>query len=252
MRRIGEIRNIPLLRSDMTLRIATTAALAALLLGSAGVRAATVVEERTAAMEALRQQEITAYAFSTCRWIRRRTDVKLLERWRRDNADIAATAKRVVADQGGMTEARRKVLESLGAHEGALLSASPEACDALFEKTRSGARDLASVLPADTVRLLMQHRRMDEDGELWILEERRRPDGTLGKTARRYEGTGGIDACDEGAAAKGHVWTRGALGAAGAAVTASDPDLWLAECMRSGGDPITTAARSIPRHADAQ
>jgi hypothetical protein len=251
MRRIGEIRNIPLLRSGMTLRIATTAALAALLLASAGARAATVVEERAAAMEALRQQEITAYAFSTCRWIRRRTDPNLLERWRRDNADIAATAKRVVADQGGMTEARRKVLESLGAHEGAQLSASPEACDALFEKTRSGGRDLVSVLPAGSVRLLMQYVRTG-GGEIWILEERRRPDGTLGKTARRYEGTGGIDACDEGAAAKGHVWTRAALGAAGAAVTALDPDLWLAECMRSDGDPITTRAEAIPMHADAE
>lgn len=236
----------------MTLCTATTAALAALLLAGSGARAATVVEERTAAMEALRQQEITAYAFSTCRWIRRRADPKLLERWRRDNADVAATAKRVIADQGGMTEARRKVLESLGANEGALLSATPEACDALFEKTRSGGRDLVSVLPADTVRLLMQHRRMGDDGELWILEERRRPDGTLGKTARRYEGTGGIDACDDGAAAKGHVWTRAALGAAGAAVTASDPDLWLAECMRSDGDPITTAAQAAPRHAEAE
>ncbi len=236
----------------MTLRNATTAALAALLLAASGARGATVVEERTAAMEALRQQEITAYAFSTCRWIRRRTDPKLLERWRRDNADVAATAKRVVADQGGMTEARRKVLESLGANEGALLSASPEACDALFEKTRSGGRDLASVLPADTVRLLMQHRRMGDGGELWILEERRRPDGTLGKTARRYEGTGGIDVCDEGAAAKGHVWTRTTLGAAGAAVTAVDPDLWLSECVRSDGDPITTAAQAIPMHTDVQ
>lgn len=238
----------------MTLRIATTAALAALLLGSApGARATTVVEERTAAMEALRQQEITAYAFSTCRWIRRRTDPKLLDRWRRDNAEMASAAKHVVADQGGMTEARRKVLESLGAHEGAQLSASSEACDALFEKTRSGGRDLATVLPADTVRLLMQHRRADSDGDLWILEERRRPDGTLGKTARRYEGTGGIEACDEGAAAKGHVWTRNALGAAGAAVTTLDPDLWLAECMRSDGDPITTGTGgSQPRHVSAE
>ncbi len=237
----------------MTLRIATAAALAALLLGSAGARAATVVEERMAAMEALRQQEITAYAFSTCRWIRRRTDPKLLERWRRDNADIAATAKRIVVDQGGMTEARRKVLESLGAHEGALLSASSDACDALFEKTRSGGRDLASVLPAETIRLLVQHRRTGSEGDLWVLEERRRPDGTLGKTARRYEGTGGIDACDAGAAAKGHVWTRNALGAAGVAVTTLDPDLWLAECMRSDGDPITTGSGgSQPRHVSAE
>lgn len=233
-----------MLAFGMTHRIATAAALSALLLAATGVRAATVVEERTAAMEALRQQEITTYAFSTCRWLRRRTDPKLLERWRRDNAEMARTSMHVVADQGGMTEARRKVLEALAANEGAVLSASPEACDALFEKTRAGGRDLASVLPAGNVRLLIQHRRTGDDGEIWILEERRRPDGTLGKTARRYEGTGGIDACDDTAAAKGHIWARGGLGTVGALTTAADPDLWLAECLRSDGDPTMTEAAS--------
>lgn len=226
----------------MTHRIATTCALVALLLAATGVRAATVVEERTAAMEALRQQEITTYAFSTCRWLRRRTDPKLLERWRRDNAEIARASMHVVADQGGMTEARRKVVEALAANDGAALSASPEACEALFEKTRTGGRDLASVLPVGTVRLLVQHRRTGDEGEIWILEERRRPDGTLGKTARRYEGRGGVEACDDTAAAKGHIWARGGLGAIGAATTAADPDLWLAECFRSDGDPTMTEA----------
>lgn len=237
----------------MTRRIAAAALIGTLVLAASGARAATVSEERAAAMEALRQQEVTTYAFSTCRWIRRRTDPKLLDRYRRDNAEMATAAMHVVADQGGMTDARRKVLESLAANEGAVLSASPEACEALFGKTRAGGRDLASMLPGDTVRLLLQHRRTDAGGDLWILEERRRPDGTLGKTARRYEGTDGIAACDEGAAAKGHVWTRATLGAAGAAVMAVDPDLWLAECVRSDGDPTTTgAAGSSPRHVSAE
>lgn len=214
-------------------------------------RAETVASVRAAAMEAIRQSDITAYAFSTCRWIRRRNEPMLLERWRRDNAELMSAARGIVDEQGGMTEARRKVVEALSANDGSALSASAEACEALFERTKSGQRDLATLLPANGVRSLLQHRRASDEGEIWILEERRRPDGTLGKTARRYEGTGGVEACDDTAAAKGHIWARGVLGVVGAAITASDPDLWLAECLRSDGDPTMTAAEAgaSPRQA---
>lgn len=205
-------------------------------------RAETVAEVRAAAMEAIRQSDVTAYAFSTCRWIRRKNEPKLLERWRRVNAEFISTARRVIEDQGGMTEARRKVVEALSANDGSMLSTSPEACEALFERTRSGQRDLATLLPPNVVRTLLQKRIVPDESEIWILEERRRPDGTLSKTARRYEGTGGIDTCDDTAAAKGHIWARGSLGVVGAATTATDPDLWLAECLRSDGDPTMTEA----------
>lgn len=205
-------------------------------------RAETVAEVRAAAMEAFRQSDVTAYAFSTCRWIRRRNEPKLLERWRRDNAEFISTARAIVDGQGGMTEARRKVVEVLSANDGSMLSTSPEACEALFERTRSGQRDLATLLPPNVVRTLLQKRIVPDESEIWILEERRRPDGTLGKTARRYESTGEIDTCDDTAAAKGHIWARGSLGVVGAATTAADPDLWLAECLRSDGDPTMTEA----------
>lgn len=209
---------------------------------AAPARSETVAEVRSAAMEALRQNEVSAYAFSTCRWIRRKNDPKLLERLRRDNAEFVSMARRVVEGQGGMTDARRRVVEALSANDGSMLSASPDACEALFERTRSGQRDLATLLPPNVVRTLLQRRAVSTEGEIWILEERRRPDGTLGKTARRYEGPGGVDACDDTAAAKGHIWARGGLGVAGAATTAADPDLWLAECLRADGDPTMTEA----------
>jgi hypothetical protein len=204
--------------------------------------AETVAEVRAAAMEAIRQSDVTAYAFSTCRWIRRRNEIKLLERWRRDNAEFVSSARVIVEGQGGMTDARRKVVEALSANDGSMLSASPEACEALFERTRSGQRDLATMMPPNVVRMLLQKRIVPDESELWVLEERRRPDGTLGKTAHRYEGSGGMDACDDTAAAKGHIWARGGLGVVGAATTATDPDLWLAECVRSDGDPTMTEA----------
>ncbi len=215
-------------------------------------RAETVAGIRAAAMEAIRQSDVTAYAFSTCRWIRRRNEPKLLERWRRDNAEFIAKANHIVDEQGGMTDARRKVVEALSANDGSALSTSADACETLFERTKSGQRDLATLLPANVVRSLLQHRPASMDGEIWVLEERRRPDGTLGKTARRYEGSGGIDACDDTAAAKGHIWARGGLGVVGAAVTAADPDLWLAECVRSDGDPTMTDADATPRQASAE
>ncbi|ACS43241.1 hypothetical protein [Methylorubrum extorquens] len=199
-------------------------------------RAETAAAQRASAMEAIRLHEVTAYAISTCRWLRRRSDPKLLERWKRDNDDVLAAAMGVVASQGGLTPARRKVVESLAVAQGSALSASPSECDALFEATRTGKRDLAALIPADRIRNLLGRRAEEAEGVLWILEERRRPDGTLGRIARRYEGADGIEDCDEGAAALGHVWTRAAV--LGAKALAMDPDLWLAECLISPTDPL--------------
>lgn len=208
-------------------------------------RAETSAAQRASAMEAIRLHEVTAYAFSTCRWLRRRNEPRLLERWRRDNEEMLAAAKGVVDGQGGLTDARRKVVEALAVGEGSALSASPAECDALFEAARSGRRDLAVLLSPDKVRGLLASRSAADRGELWILEERRRPDGTLGRTARRYEGTGGIEVCDDGAAALGHVWTR--MAALGAKASAVDPDLWLAECMVSATDPLMEDASQAVR-----
>lgn len=204
--------------------------------GCMSARAETAAAQRASAMEALRLHEVTAYAISTCRWLRRRSDPKLLERWKRDNDDVLAAAMAVVDSQGGLTDARRKVVEALAVAEGSALSASPSECDALFEATRTGKRDLAALLPADRVRNLLGRRTEAAEGVLWILEERRRPDGTLGRIARRYEGVGGIEDCDDGAAALGHVWTRAAVH--GAKAQAMDPELWLAECLISATDPL--------------
>lgn len=197
--------------------------------------AETAAAHRASAMEALRLHEVTTYAFSTCRWLRRRNEPELLRRWKRDNEDVLAAARTVVGSQGGLTEARRKVVEALAVAEGSAHSASPAECDALFEAVRSGRRDLAVLLPVDKVRSVLARRPAGADGDIWVLEERRRPDGTLGRTARRYEGAGGIDACDDGAAALGHVWTR--MAALGEKASVVDPDLWLAECMVSATDP---------------
>ncbi|MFC6049569.1 hypothetical protein ACFPYM_17225 [Methylobacterium hispanicum] len=199
------------------------------------VSAETAAAQRASAMEALRLHEVTSYAFSTCRWLRRRNELRLLERWKRENEDLHAAARTVVGNQGGLTAARRKVVEALAVAEGSALSASPDECDALFEGVRSGRRDLAVLLPVDKVRSLLARRPAGAEGDVWVLEERRRPDGTLGKTARRYEGAGGIHACDDGAAALGHVWTR--MAALGGKASVVDPDLWLAECMVSATDP---------------
>lgn len=197
--------------------------------------AETAAAHRASAMEALRLHEVTTYAFSTCRWLRRRNEPELLRRWKRDNEDVLAAARTVVGSQGGLTEARRKVVEALAVAEGSAHSALPAECDALFEAVRSGRRDLAVLLPVDKVRSVLARRPAGADGDIWVLEERRRPDGTLGRTARRYEGAGGIDACDDGAAALGHVWTR--MAALGEKASVVDPDLWLAECMVSATDP---------------
>lgn len=214
-------------------------ALAALVTLAASAVSATPMDDRGTAMEVLQHASSVERTFSNCRYIRGAGNPDLLREWRDGNMDFVDAAKRVVDNQGGLTPARRRIVDAVAVMFEQESSASREACQAFFSKVARGEYDVPVKVQSPRLRGMLSTRREDAPDRLWIVDQRRLPNGTLAHVAKPYLGEGGIRECDDGAAAKGHVWTRTRLTNAGEAVKDEDPDLWMSECVASDVDPVT-------------
>lgn len=194
-------------------------------------------EVREIAFEVLGFEAVVLRAESNCRWIRGHGDGDAVRIWEEANFDFTDAAGRIVRSQGGLTPERAAVVEGLAGLSAGSWSESREACGRFFGELRGGSLDVHARVPVARLQALLGAR--DEaGGRLWVLEERRGADGTLGKSARPYLGGGDIEVCEKEAAALGHVHLRGRFGTDMMPVPDVDPELWLAECMRSVRHPV--------------
>ena len=215
------------------------AILAATLAMLATTAMATPMQDRAAAMDVLQQQAVVERIFSNCRYIRGETRPDLIRSWREESLEFTTAAKRLLAGQGGLTAARQRILDSVATTFENGESGSREACRAFFEKAAKGEFDLTTRIPFHILRKVVSTPSSEPSDTLWVVDQRRLPNGTLAHVARRWKGEGDIVDCDATAAANGHVWTRVKLGPTGEPLKDPDPDLWMSECVASDVDPVT-------------
>lgn len=209
------------------------------LLACTGAALATPMQDRQIAFEVLQQQNSVERTFSNCRFIRGAGNPDLLREWRDGNLDFVDAAKRVVVNQGGLTEPRRKIVEGIAAMFDQEASSSREACQAYFEKVRKGEQDISAKVASQSLRRIVSIKREAVPERIWVVDQRRLPNGTLAHFARVWDGDGDIVDCDATAAAKGHVWTRQRMSASGEMIKDADPELWMTECVASDVEPVT-------------
>lgn len=215
-----------------------TLAASLLLLASTGAFA-TPMQDRAAAMEVFQQQAVVERIFSNCRFIRGESRPDLLKAWREDSLEFTLAAKRVVAGQGGLTAARQRILDSVATTFESQESSSRESCKAFFERVSKGEFELTTRIPFHVLKKVISTPAAEPSDTLWVVDQRRLPNGTLAHIARRWDGDGDIVDCDAKAAANGHIWTRTKLGPTGEPIKDPDPDLWMSECVAADVNPVT-------------
>lgn len=223
-----------------------TPALLALLLASSSPALAAPADDRAAAFEVLNQQAVVERGYSNCRWIRGERDEKGEARWRSDNRPVIDAAMAVLSAQGGLTARRREVVDGLAGLNAGEAGRSREACRAFFAEAKAGTHDLTVRVPMHLLRQVLAFRAPEGEPVTWVLEQRRQPTGVLAYAARRWTGEGGIAACEADAATLGHIHLRQRVGKDMQMVPDPDPELWLAECMRSPVEPVTGAPVQDP------
>lgn len=192
---------------------------------------------RETASEVLQTQATIHRAASNCRYIRGVDTRESIATWNADNADFVAAARRVFANQGGLTTYRKAVFEAVAGLHAQQHSGAKEACLKLEKDIKAGLHDLSTTLPAKRISALLSTKPAQPSNQVWIIELRRTPDGTLKSSARPYEGQGGIDACEDALPIPGHLWTRVRVNPDGNAKVDTDPEMWLAQCA-SHGDQV--------------
>lgn len=191
---------------------------------------------RETASEVLQMQATIQRAASNCRYIRGMDMRETVAAWSADNADFVTAAKRVFANQGGLTTYRKAVFEAISSLHAQQHSGAKDGCQKFEKDMKAGLHDLSTTLPAKRISALLATKPSEPSDQVWIIELRRTPAGTLKSSAKPYEGKGGIDVCEDALPIPGHLWTRMRVNPDGTAKVDADPEMWLAQCAyKSGG-----------------